>query len=193
MNKTISAYDVLLADDFAGWTQFDLINPSNIEIVTEVLGRLGFDVNNGILVTPANHRTMRNSVGVGYMFCGTIAAGREHVRGAYSTEHERFASAEMTDNGLYDELLAMSSRCSSYGIDNAPDDKIPEMPDPEQRAEEVRITKEIALLAELLYIARGDQRKLDGSVKCLWDYLNPETPPKKRNRKKPRKNEQQGV
>lgn len=183
MNKNLSAYDLLLADDFAGWTQFDLIDTKNVVLVTEVLSRLGFDPNKGILIHAANHRTMKGDVRVGYMFSGTIQLGREHVRGPYTTEHDRFASAEMTDNGLYDELLAMGSRVAAYAPDYALDDKIPEQQDVEQRAEEIRITKEIAMLEELLYIARADQRKLDGSVKCLYDWLNPEVPPKKRNKK----------
>lgn len=183
MNKNISAYDILLADDFAGWTQFDLIDTKNVTLVTEVLSRLGFDPNKGILVHAANHRTMKGDVRVGYMFSGTIQLGREHVRGPYATEHDRLASAEMTDNGLYDELLAMGSRVAAYAPDYALDDKIPEQQDAEQRAEEIRINKEIAMLEELLYIARADQRKLDGSVKCLHDWLHPEVPPKKRNKK----------
>lgn len=183
MNKTLSSYDLLLAEDFAGWTQFDLIDTKNVVLVTEVLGRLGFDTNKGILIYPVNHRTMRNEIKVGYMFSGTIALGREYVRGPYATEHDRFASAEMTDNGLYDELLAMGARCAAYAPDHALDDKIPEQQDSEQRAEEIRITREIALLDEILFAARGDQRKLDGSVKSLYDWLNPEVQPKKRNKK----------
>lgn len=191
MNKTISVFDAMLADEFKGWNMFNMIDLTNLDIVTEVLARLGFDTNKAIYVFPANHRTLANEVKVGYMFAGTIAQGREHVRGAYSTEHDRFASAELRDNGLYEELMAMSTRGQSYGIENALDDKIPEREDPEQRAEEKRITQELDLLWSLLYIARGDQRKLDGSIKTYFDYKNPEVPPKPR-RKKKRKEQLEG-
>lgn len=191
MNKVISAYDVLLADEFKNFTQFDLIDLSNLDIVTEVLGRLGFNTNKAVYVYPANHRTLQNNIRVGYMFCGEIAPGREHVHGKYSTIHDVFAAAELTDNGFYEELMAMATRSPSYGTDHALDDKIPEREDPEQRAEELRIQAELDQLWAILQVARGDQRKLDGSIKTAWDYKNPEVPEKKRRKK--RKKQPEGV
>lgn len=192
MNKVISLYDLLKADQFKGMTQFDLIDLNNLDKVNEVLEVLGFDIDKPICVEANQHRTLSGEVKVGYLFKGYISRKREHVYGQYSTVHDMFAYAEGEGQDWYDELIGMQSRCVNYGTQDALDDKIPERGDPIYRAEENRILNEIAQLEAILFVARGDQRKSDGSYKCAYDYKNPEVPVEKRKRRKSKKKQQEG-
>jgi hypothetical protein len=183
MNKTLSVFDLMLAEPLQGFTMFDCVDLANLDAVNNVLAVLGFDTNKPIFVEAHNHRTLAGQVKIGYVFKGHIAHGREHVHGKYSTPHDMYAAAEATGQDWYDELLSMGTRSVSYGSD-ALDDKIPSREEPEYRAEEQKILDDIKLLNDLLVLARGDQRRSDGSIKTAYDYKTPEAPPEKAKRRK---------
>lgn len=191
MNKVISCSDLLLADSFKGWTQFDLVDLRNINAVNAVLSELGFDTNKPIFVYAANHRNMQGRVQVGYLFVGNLLPTRENINGAYATIHDTYAAYSETDEDFYKEIMALSTCSPSYSVDAALDDKIPERVDQEQRVEEQRILSEIKQLEEILKLARGDQRKDDGTIKCAEDYTNPPQPVEKKRRSKSKKIKEQ--
>lgn len=203
--KVISAYDLLLAEPLAGMNQFDLCHLDNIEKVYNVLATIGFDINKPVHIYAAQHRTLAQQVKIGYLFAGELNLAREHIKGPYSTHEDVLIAASLQDKSLFEQLHEMSTTCTAYGGDMALDENLPARAEErvhaksaeayaeEYQSEEVRIVKEINQLEEILFHLRGSQRKLDGSVKSMYDYRFPEEVPKKRNRKKPRKNEQKGV
>lgn len=193
--KVISAYDLLLAEPLAGMNQFDLCHLDNMEKVYNVLATLGFDIHKPVHIYAAQHRTLTKDVKIGYIFAGELNLAREHIKGPYSTHEDVLIAASLQDKSLFEQLHEMSTTCTAYGGVMALDENLParaedrvyaksaEAYDEEYQTEEDRILTEINQLEEILFHLRGSQRKLDGSVKCMYDYRNPEVVPKARRKK----------
>jgi hypothetical protein len=185
--KTLSAYDLLLADTLQGMNQFDLVHIDNIDRVNDVLEQLGFDITQGIHIYAAQHRTLKNEVKVGYVFSGDMSLARKHLTGPFGSLEDRMIAASIQDKSLFAELHSMSHVCPSYGNPGALDQQIPEREDAEYKAEEQSITEQIKQLEDILFHIRGSQYRKDGSVKTAEDYKNPEVIVVKKKRKKKEK------
>jgi hypothetical protein len=190
--KVISAYDLLLAEPLQDMNQFDLVHLDNLELVHSVLELLGFDTTKAVHAYPAQHRTMKNEVKIGYLFAGEHNFAREHIKGGYSTLEDVMLAAQAQDKSLYEELYAMNSRCSGYGGDHALDENVPSRVDDEYSAEERKIAEQIQQLEDILFHIRGSQTNPDGSYMTLEDYKNPK-PAEKRRKKHKRKDKEGSV
>lgn len=180
--KTLSVYDILLADSLNGMTIFDVIHMDNADKVYPVLNMLGINVNEPVHVYTAYHRTLKGEKKVGYMFAGEIRSDREFINGPYAFQDDYLVSAFTHDRGLYEELHAINTRCNLYGSDDALDENVVVKEDAEYKDEELKIVEQIKLLDGLLLHIRGDQMNSDGTYKSLADYKNPR-PVEKRRKK----------
>lgn len=191
--KTISVTDLKLIDGLSHLNYMEMIHPSNDDLVNSYLEILGFDINSPMEYRAYQHRNLQGKVVINYLIAGEISQNRKVLTGPFGSFEDRKIVSGMIDRSLFEELHSLGSRCHDYGLSSALDDNIPTTDSTEDKIEEQRILSEIKLLEDVLYHVRGSQFKLDGSFKTPYDYKFPEVPPKKRNRKKPRKNEQQGV
>lgn len=180
--KTLSVYDILLADPLKGMTIFDVIHMDNADKVYPVLHMLGINVNEPVHVYTAYHRTLKGEKKVGYMFAGEIRSDRDFINGPYAFQDDYLVSAFTHDRGLYEELHTINTRCNLYGSDDALDENVVMKEDVEYKEEELKIVEQINLLDGILFHIRGDQMNSDGTYMTLEDYRNPR-PVEKRRKK----------
>ena len=180
---TISANDLLLADELAGMTIFDVVHPDNDAKVNPILHMIGIDLKQSVSYDASQHRTLTGKVVVGYQISGHPRLDREFRQSAYcSSEHLMLATA-YTDPGFARELRSMSATCSCYDTSWSLDKSDAILDSYENREESKRLSAEIQALTDLLFHIRPNQYKSNGDLKTPEDYLIPDEPVKVRVRK----------
>lgn len=192
MMKAISVYDLQLIPELAHLTVFDMVHPSNDKLVNPFLGIMGFDLDYPLHYTVSQHRTIQNTVKVGYVIRGEVSITREHLTGPWATMDDRVAAAAYTDASFARELCAMMNRTNftaTRGADSGPHEDFPaELCDPNEE----RIAGEIQQLEDILLQIRGSQFKEDGNRKMPEDYFpQPKVEEKPKRKRLTRKDKQE--
>ena len=78
-------------------------------IVLPVLHELGIDVRKSIHIMAVKHRDLRNNVGIGYRYYGTIRTDRQWINSKLCDLTERVAISAFSDLSLTRELCCLGS------------------------------------------------------------------------------------
>jgi hypothetical protein len=171
--KAISVYDLKRIPALSHLTYFDLVHPDNDKLVNPYLHDIGFNLNKGLSYTVSQHRTLANTVEIGFVIRGEVRTDREFLNSSLATLEDKMAAAALTDMSLCAELCRMMNQASSIGAyssatrDGEPDTDFPEsLTNPD----EAEIVSKIRQLEQILDDIRGSQHKEDGSLKLPEDY-----------------------
>jgi hypothetical protein len=171
--KAISVYDLKLIPELAHLTYFDMIHPDNDALVNPFLYILGFNLNKGLSYTACQHRTLANTVEIGFVIRGEVRTDLEFLLGPFSTIEDRLAAAAIMDKSLCAEMCMMMNQASSigaYSSSSKEGEAEADFPESLTNPDEADIVAEIQQLEFLLRDIRGDQHREDGSMKRPEDY-----------------------
>jgi hypothetical protein len=184
--KAISVYDLKIIPELAHLNYFELVHPDNDCLVNPFLGTMGFDLDYPLMYTVSQHRTLQNTVVIGYVIRGEVNISREHLTGPWGTLYDRMVAAAYTDPSLCVDLcrsMNMSLDQSAFiGSRHAADSAPENFPECLTNPDEKEILEQIQLLESILFDIRGSQYRLDGSLKMPDDYHTPEVEPKARKK-----------
>lgn len=181
--KTISVTDLKLIEELSHLNYMELVHPSNDDLVSPFLRRYGIDTDKPIEYRAYQHRNLQGNVVVNYLIAGELLLDRTSLTNEFSSLEDRKIAASLYDKSLFEELHDMGHTSPAYGGDNALDKSLPERESEEYREETSRISKEIALLEDILFHIRGSQRNADGSIKTFANYKESEQPAEKKRKR----------
>lgn len=169
--KNISFKDVLFILDEPSLNEISLLNTNMDRKVKDVLWKLGININDGYEVKAYKHRTMRNEVHVGYMYCGVIRCDEGFKDSRFCTAIDRIAIAGMRDVSLGSELYRMSTGSTDFEkLSNNSLDTSEGLADfyEEDYLETQNLLDKLNAIA---YNVRGKAHKENGSLKSYRDYV----------------------
>lgn len=187
--KAISVYDLKLIPELSHLTYFDMVHPDNDKLVNPFLEEMGFDLEYPLMYTVSQHRTLQNTVELGYVIRGEVNISRKHITGPWSSLYDRMVAAAVTDPSLCVELCRQMNTSLDYTAftsrgSNSPGSPVDNFPEDLTDPDEQGILMQLQLLEEILFEIRGSQYKADGSLKMPADYHATEEEPKQRKRRK---------
>lgn len=185
--KAISVYDLKLIPELKHLTYFDMVHPDNDKIVNPFLAEMGFDLDYPLIYTVSQHRTLQNTVEIGYVIRGEVNISRAHLMGPWATLYDRMVAAAYTDPSLCVALCQQMNTSLDYTAfssrgSNSPGTPSENFPEELCNPNEGEILAQIRELEELLFQIRGSQYKEDGSLKMPIDYHQAEEAPKQRRK-----------
>jgi len=113
MAKAVSFRDALLCLDYLGHKDLNevkLLQKDMDAIVLPVLHELGIDVRKSIHIMAVKHRDLRNNVGIGYRYYGTIRTDRQWINSKLCDLTERVAISAFSDLSLTRELCSLMGK-----------------------------------------------------------------------------------
>lgn len=177
--KTISSTDLLLIPELSHLRMIDVIDPKNDALIAPFLEKLGFDLEYPIEYMARQHRNLQGQVVIAYMIAGEIQCNKSFLSSAFATVEDRIIAAGYRDLGLAKDMSASLSTNNDYDS-GVPEAFPPDLANPNEQD----ILEKINLLEDLLTQVRGSQYKLNGGLKTMEDYHNPEKEPAKKSRKR---------
>jgi hypothetical protein len=160
----------------------EMVHPDNDDLVHGYLHMLGFDINKAVEYRAYQHRNLQGDIVVNFLISGEMLLDRKSLTSPFSTYEDRLIASQHYDKSLFEALYEMGHCCNDYGASTI--DRNVSLRENDVSAEDVKVAEEIALLEDLLFHIRGNQRLADGSIKLPSDYKKEQEPEVKRLRKK---------
>ncbi len=175
--KTISVTDLKLIPELSHLRPLEFIDPVNDALIAPFLKVLGFDLDYAVEYVPCQHRNLQNEVVISYVIRGEVECNASFLESSFATIEDRMIAAGYKDLGEADFIANQMTSSRDYG--DAPEEAFPpELVNPD----EDKILAEIETLKELLFLARGNPYKNDGSRKTLAEQHIVELPEKQRRK-----------
>ena len=170
--KAISAFDLQIIPELSHLSMFDMIDLNNDKLIYPYLAEMGFDTDYPIHYTVSQHRTLQNTVKIGYVLRGEVSINRKDLNGPWATITDKLVAAEYMDISLCREMMEQMSTSLNYDSFHTATDVEANEPFPSVLADpdESRITAELNLLKDILLLARGNPYAKDGNLKMPKDY-----------------------
>lgn len=177
--KTISASDLKLAPELSNFGPLDWIDPKNDLAIYPYLHMLGIDTDYAVSISASQHRNLQGKLVIGYQFSGEIRLDPEFRASPFCTVEDRIIINGATDLGLADDMSRSLSMGREYGsgvVEGFP----AELCNPDEQ----EIIERIAVLEQLIDVARPGRFKECGSLKTVAEYHAPPVAPVKKERRK---------
>lgn len=107
MSRTISFRDLKLCTSLMALSEVEMIHPSFDPVMSDILGKIGFDIDYPVVYVPSKHRDMQNKVAVGFMAVGEISLNRNFINSPLCSVTERMIAASYTDPSMTRELATL--------------------------------------------------------------------------------------
>ena len=114
----ISFKDVLLISEFAGLTEFDLLQTKMDIKVLPYLHTLGMDSKKGYEIRASQHRTLTGKIHTGFTYCGDIRLDKEFRDSPYCSMVDRLVIAGTKDPSMLHELAGLMNSTVNYSSAN---------------------------------------------------------------------------
>jgi hypothetical protein len=114
MSRVISFRDLRLITELAEYTELELVSMGMDAVVLKYLGKLGFDMEYGIVYEPALHRDLQGNVGIGFRAIGEISCNRNFINSDLCFPYERLIAAAHSDMSLAYELGTLQGTYLDY-------------------------------------------------------------------------------
>lgn len=174
--KNISSTDLLLIPELSHLRMLDIINPEYDSLIAPFLKTIGFDLDYAIEYIPCQHRNMQGKVVIAYVIAGEVEINNAFQTSVWATHEDHMIAAGYRDIGLAKELAERFTACREYG------DSSDGFPPDQSNPDEKEIIKQIRVLEELLFIARGNLHKNDGSRVKMGEHGVVEASEKRRKK-----------
>jgi hypothetical protein len=154
--------------------EIELLDIKNDGIMSDILSKIGFDVEYPIQYVPVKHRDMQNNVAVGFMAIGDISINRAFINSFMCSTIERMIAASYRDPSLTRELGSLMGHHVNYRslLDDDADFDGEELPDDMLEPDRHEVAAQIKMLSELRDSIRGSQYNEAGDLKCYGEYGN---------------------
>jgi hypothetical protein len=177
MSKIISVEDLKLIPELSHLRTLDFIDPKNADLIAPFLKIIGMDMEFPIEFIACQHRTLQGKVVVSYQLVGSVECNDSFLSSSFASVEDRIIAAAYRDLSLAQELGLSQTSSRDYG-DSLQEGFPPELCNPDEK----EILAQIQILKDLLFLARGNPNKNDGSLK-LFHEANTLEPDGKRRKK----------
>lgn len=167
MSRVLSFRDLLLISDLSQYNEIELLHPSMDDLVNPYLGKLGFDLDYGIVYEPSKHRDLQGKVAVGFRVLGELNINRRIINSDLCTVEDRFIAAGYQDPSLVRELGPLMGTRLDYRAFHGEEDgeEYEDFLAEDIEPSYAEVTREIALLTAIRDQIRGDIYNEAGSIK----------------------------
>jgi hypothetical protein len=173
--KAISVFDLRLVPSLAHLNHFEMCSATNDHLILPVLEEMGWDISKPLQYTVSQHRTLQNTIEVGFVIRGEISHERKHLSGVWADCYDKISCAAETDRSLCVEMAALMGASLNYDAfhtsrEMSPNGKPLPFPAELSNPDESVISEQIKQLEGLLLFIRGDQYGKNGAHKTPQEY-----------------------
>ena len=179
MSKVVSFSDLLACSELSHIrNEIELLSIDNDDLMGNILGQIGFDIEFPISYEASKHRNLQNKVVVGFCAIGEIDINSKYIRSNLCSLTERIIATVYTDPSLTRQLsglvgMRMTSTMmlkESDGGEHSEEGFLDYMIEPDYEF----VTEQIANLEAIRDIIRGSKYNNRGEVKTLEEYKHTE-------------------
>lgn len=173
MSRTISFRDLLVCEELRHIkNEIELLSIQNDALVSNILSKIGFDIDYPVLYVPCKHRDMQNKVAIGFMAVGEISLNRAFINSPMCSITERMVAASYTDPSMTRELGALMGNTVNYRrlLSEDIESEGDELPDDMLEADRHEVASQIKVLCEIRDAIRGDMYNEAGDLKTYEEY-----------------------
>lgn len=170
--KIISFKDLQLCTKFAGMNEIEMLALSNDDDMAWVLDQIGFDIEYPVSYIPRVHRSMQNTVALGFQAVGEINMNSSYIDSPMCTLTERMIASAYIDPSLTRELSKlMGMRVNLRALlENGTDSSNESLPEDMLEPDREYVGEQIKALEDLRDTIRGNPYNNRGEPKTFSEY-----------------------
>lgn len=170
---SISVSDLLILPEFAGYSEWDIVEKKEDKKVLDACFNLGLDKNKGYCYDYNIHRNLQNKVVEGFRIVGEIRIDKEFRKSPFCTLIDKIIMHSVTDVGFAMDLASRMGSTLNYAKFQEDDERSPtdgfdkDLLEPNYSVVEKRINSMVKLLSDL----RGTPINDSGLLKTYEEWM----------------------